>query len=61
MQTIKRYTSLNVKANSGKVFNVYKGCNNVYENVFTIREVEDLSEVKYYKSKSSVIKFLNQN
>ena len=53
MTTIKMYTSENVKANSGKIFNIYKGTNNVGETVFTIRD-EEKNELGFRKSKKAI-------
>jgi hypothetical protein len=57
MKTIKMYTSENVKANSGKTFNIYKGTNNVGETIFTIRD-EEKNELGYRKSKKGIESFL---
>ncbi len=60
MKTIKMYSSENLKANSGKIFNIYKGKNNVNETVFTIRD-ENKNELGFRKSKKSIENFLNKN
>ena len=60
METIKMYTSQNVKSNSGKSFNIYKGTNNVNQVVYTIRN-EKGDELGYRKSKNSIINFLKRN
>ena len=60
MKTIKMYTSENVKANSGKIFNIYKGTNNVGETVFTIRD-EEKNELCFRKSKKAIENFLAKN
>lgn len=60
MTTIKMYTSENVKANSGKIFNIYKGTNNIGETVFTIRD-EEKNELGFRKSKKAIENFLAKN
>jgi hypothetical protein len=60
MKTIKLFTSENVKANSGKMFNIYKGKNNVSETVFTIRD-EHKNELGFRKSKKAIENFLSKN
>ena len=60
MKTIKMYTSENVTANSGKIFNIYKGDNNVGEVVYTIRD-EEKNELGYRKSKKAIENFLAKN
>ena len=54
------YTSENVTANSGKVFNIYKGINNVNQTVFTIRD-EQGNELGFRKSKKAIENFLSNN
>ena len=54
------YTSENVIANSGTIFNIYKGTNNVNEVVFTIRD-EQGNELGFRKSKKAVENFLLKN
>lgn len=61
MKTIKIYTSENVTANSGKVFNIYKGTNNVGQTIFTIREDDKQTELGYRKSKKAIENFLAKN
>ena len=60
MRTIKMYTSENVTSNSGKIFNIYKGENNVGEVVYTIRDEEKI-ELGFRKSKKSIENFLAKN
>lgn len=60
MKTIKMYTSENVTANSGIIFNIYKGTNNVNEVVFTIRD-EEGNELGFRKSKKAIENFLAKN
>ena len=60
MKTIKMYTSENVTANSGKIFNVYKGDNNIGQAVYTIRD-EQCNELGFRKSKKAVENFLLKN
>lgn len=60
MQTIKMYTSANVTANSGKLFNIYKGTNNAGQTVFTIRD-EERNELGFRKSKKAIDTFLSNN
>lgn len=54
------YTSENVTANSGTIFNIYKGTNNVNEVVFTIRD-EQGNELGFRKSKKAIENFLAKN
>lgn len=60
METIKTYTSKNIVANSGKIFNIYKGFNNINQVVYTIRD-EEKNEIGYKKSKKSIENFLSKN
>ena len=60
MKTIKMYTSENVTSNSGAIFNIYKGTNNVNEVVFTIRD-EQRNELGFRKSKKAIETFLAKN
>ena len=60
MRTIKMYTSENVKSNSGKIFNIYKGDNNVGQVVYTIRD-EQKNELGFRKSKKAIENFLLKN
>ena len=60
MKTIKMYTSENFTSTSGKIFNIYKGTNNVGETVFTIRD-EQKNELGYRKSKKAIENFLLKN
>ncbi len=60
MKTIKMYTSENFNSNSGIVFNIYKGTNNVGETVFTIRD-EEKNEIGFRKSKKAIENFLSKN
>lgn len=60
MRNIKIYTSENLTANSGKIFNIYKGYNNISQIVYTIRD-EQKNELGYRKSKKSIENFLAKN
>ena len=60
MKTIKMYTSENLISNSGTIFNIYKGVNNVGETVWTIRD-EHKNELGYKKSKKAIENFLINN
>lgn len=60
MKTIKLYTSENLTATSGAVFNIYKGTNNVGDTVFTIRD-EKQNELGFRKSKKAIENFLKNN
>lgn len=60
MRTIKIYTSENLTANSGKIFNIYKGYNNEGQIVYTIRD-EQQNYLGYRKSKKSIENFLLNN
>lgn len=57
---MKMYTSKNVTAESGKMFNIYKGTNNVGQTVFTIRD-EQNNELGFRKSKKAIDNFLSKN
>lgn len=60
MKSIKIYTSENFVSNSGKTFNVYKGYNNLYQVVYTIRD-EHGNEIGFKKSKKAIENFLKNN
>jgi len=60
MKTIATYTSENFTANSGAIFNIYKGTNNVGEFVWTIRN-EKGEELGFRKSKKAIENFLAKN
>ena len=60
MKTIEMYTSENFTANSGKIFNIYKGQNNVGEVVYTIRD-EEKNELGFRKSKKAIENYLAKN
>jgi hypothetical protein len=68
MITIKNYTSENLTAKSGKIFNIYKSYSTEYSGlkssvgslVYTIRD-ENSNELGFRKSKKAIENFLEKN